>query len=88
MMKKSSVFLSAALLAGGLTLGALFLETACADDDDGQEGTITKIDPATGKVELKTQKGPVQVYIDSDDAKEFKEGDKVEINVELEKATE
>jgi Cu/Ag efflux protein CusF len=86
-MKKVSAFLSAALLVGGLTLGALFPEAAGAAEEAELQGTITKLDPATGRVELKTEKGPVQIYIDSDEVKEFKEGDKVEIDVELEKVT-
>ena len=86
-MKKAGLLLSAALLVGGLTLGALSPHPARADEEDELEGTITKIDPTTGKVELKTEKGPVQVYFDADEVKEFKEGDNVEIEVELEKVT-
>jgi hypothetical protein len=83
-MKKAYVFLSSALLASGLTLGALSPDVVRADDEARMRGTITKLDPASGRMELKTEKGPAIVYFAPEDLKNYKEGDAVKLEVELE----
>lgn len=85
-MKKAYVWLSTALLAGGLTFGALSPNAARADQEARMQGTITKIDPASGRIELKTDKGPAVVYFAPQDLKNYKEGQAVKVEVELEAA--
>ena len=76
-MKKPYAFLSTALLAGGLTLGTLSPSVARADEEARMQGTITKLDPASGKMELKTDKGPAIVYFTPEALKNYKVGDAV-----------
>ena len=85
-MKKAYTLLSTALLAGGITLGALSPSVAGADEEARMQGTITKIDPASGRIELKTDKGPAVVYFAPEDLKKYKEGDAVKLEVEMEAA--
>jgi hypothetical protein len=85
-MKKAYALLSTALLAGGLTFGALSPHAARADEEARMQGTITKIDQASGRIELKTDKGPAVVYFAPEDLKNYKEGQAVKLEIELEPA--
>ena len=85
-MKIAYMFLSTALLVSGLTLGTLSPGTARADEEARMQGTISKIDPTSGKIELKTDKGPAIVYFAPEALKNLKVGDQVKLEVELEPA--
>jgi hypothetical protein len=85
-MKKAYTLLSTALLAGGITFAALSPNTARADEEARMQGTITKIDPVSGRIELKTDKGPAIVYFAPEDLKNYKEGQAVKLEIELEPA--
>jgi hypothetical protein len=85
-MKKAYAVLSATLLVGGLTLGAVAPSTARADEKARMQGTISKLDPASGRIELKTDKGPAVVYFTPETLKNLKEGDQVKLEVEIEPA--
>src|SRR5437870_8192615 len=75
-MYKSRMFLSAAVLAGGLTMVALSADAAHTDEPVRQ-GTISKIDQASGRIELRTDKGPVHIYLTPEGLKNLKAGDQV-----------
>jgi len=85
-MKKLSALLSTTLLIGGLTIGALSPDTARADEKARMQGTISKLDSVSGRIELKTDKGPAAVYFAPQALKNLKEGDQVRVEVELEPA--
>jgi hypothetical protein len=85
-MKKAYAFLSTALLASGLTMGALSPGVAHADEKARMQGTISIIDHTSGKIELKTEKGPAVVYFAPEALKNLKLGDQVKLEVELESA--
>jgi len=78
-MKKVYAVLTAALLAGGLTTMAFADHNK---DEALMHGTIHSIDHATGKVELKTDKGTAQLYFTPDSVKNFKEGEQVTVELE------
>jgi hypothetical protein len=85
-MNKAYALLSTVLLAGGLTLGALAPTLARADEEARMQGTITKLDQTSGRIELKTDKGPAVVYFAPEALKNLKEGDQIKLEVELEPA--
>ena len=76
--------LSAALLAGGLTTAAFAHDEGRAGEPM-MKGTISTIDHASGKIELQTDQGPVQVYFAPDTVKNLKEGDQVALELETSK---
>jgi hypothetical protein len=80
-MKKARTFLSAALLMGGLSTAALALEARHAGALVTRR-TISKIDRDSGKIELMTEKGPVQVHFAPDLIKNLKEGDAVALELQ------
>jgi hypothetical protein len=59
-MNKAHPFLRAALLAGWLTLAIQSPGTTCADEGTKVQGTISQIDPVSGRVELQTEEGLMQ----------------------------
>ena len=87
-MKKAWTVLRAALLAGWLTLAVQSSDPGCADEEVKVQGTIREIDPATGRIELQTAEGFLQFYVAPEDVEQFKVGDKVEVELEPETATE
>jgi hypothetical protein len=80
-MKKAWTFLRAALLAGCLTLALQFPTTPYAEEGEKVQGTISRIDPVSGKVELQTEEGLMQFSLAPEDAEQFKVGDKVEVEL-------
>ena len=77
-MKKMYSLFAAALLVGGLT-------TAAIAHDKGEasiQGTINKVDPSTGMVELKTDNGTMELNFTPDSVKNFKEGQQVVLELE------
>src|SRR5262250_957052 len=85
-MKKTYGLLSTALLVGGLTLGAIAPGVVRADQEARMQGTISMMDHTSGKIELKTEKGPAVVYFAPEALKNFKLGDQVKLEVEMEQA--
>lgn len=83
-MRKTCRLLSVALLAGGLSTAALAHDEGRSEEPK-MKGTISKIDPASGKIELKTDQGPAQVYFAPDSIKSLKEGDQVTLELETSK---
>ena len=83
-MKKACAFLSAALLAGGLITAVLAHDEGRADEPM-MRGTISKIDHASGKIDLQTDMGPAQVYFPPVSVKNLKEGDQVALELETSK---
>ena len=83
-MKNVYAFLSVTLLIGGLTTMALSHDEAGAAEPVMQ-GTINQIDHISGRIELTTEKGPVQVHFAPDALKNLKEGEQVAL--ELKTAT-
>jgi hypothetical protein len=83
-MTKACALLSAVLLAGGLSTAALAHDEGRAGEPM-MKGTISSIDHASGKIELKTDQGPAQVYFAPEEIKNFKEGDQVVLELETSK---
>jgi hypothetical protein len=83
-MKKACALLSAALLAGGLSTAALAHDEGRAGEPK-MKGTISSIDHDSGKIELKTDQGPAQVYFAPNAVKNLKEGDQVALELETSK---
>ena len=75
-MNKFGMCLSAAVLAGGLTTITLSADAAHADEPVIQ-GTISKIDQVSGRIELRTDKGPAHIYLSPEGLKNLKAGDQV-----------
>src|SRR5712692_911274 len=99
-MKTGGILLCAFLLSGGVASGALAAEESPHPGPLGsalapalqtgmgteatERGTIGKIDPHTGKIEVKTARGTAEIYREPDFAKHFKAGE--EVTLELEQA--
>jgi hypothetical protein len=79
-MKQAYAFLSAVVLAGGLTTAALPPNAAGADEPV-MRGTISSIDHTSGKIELRTDKGPSRVYLAPEALKNLKAGDQVALEL-------
>src|SRR5437762_2161889 len=60
-MKKIFALLSTTLLAGGLSTSAWAAQPGC-EEVPMMRGTISSLDPITGRIELRTEQGPVQAY--------------------------
>jgi hypothetical protein len=84
-MKKAYTLLSTAFVAGVLTLGVLSPNPIRADQEAKMKGTISTINHVNSRVEITTDKGPVQIYFVPEMIKDLKAGDKVEVALELEK---
>jgi hypothetical protein len=84
-MKKACALLSAAVLAGGLSTAALAHDEGRAGGEPLMKGTISSIDHDSGKIELKTDQGPAQVYFAPDAVKNLKEGDRIALGLETSK---
>jgi hypothetical protein len=98
-MKKVGLLLCAFLLSGGVASGVLAAEESPHREPLGsapvplqtsvgteatERGTIGKIDPSTGKIEVKTARGTAEIYREPDFATHFKVGE--EVTLELEQA--
>jgi len=83
-MKKACALVSAMVLAGGLSTAAFAHDEGRADEPM-MKGTISQIDHDSGKIELKTDQGPVQVTFAPEQVKNFKEGDQVVLELETAK---
>ena len=81
-MKNVAAVLSAALVAGGIATAALAHDEGRAGEEPMMRGTITMIDHATGKIELKTDMGTSQVYFAPQSVKNLKEGDHIALELE------
>ena len=102
-MKTVSSLLSAILLTGGIAGAALaaqesphpgVLGSASAPamqagtaNEATERGTISKIDPSTGKMEVKTARGTAEVYSTPEAAKHFKAGEAVTLELEQAQGT-
>jgi len=102
-MKKVGTLVSALLLTGGVAIAALAAEEShhpgtlgsasaptrhtAAVNAATERGTISKIDPRTGKIEVKTARGTAEVYSEPDFAKHFKEGEPVTLELEQAQGT-
>jgi hypothetical protein len=84
-MKTPNTLLSTALLAGGLTWSIVSPTLSHADQEAKVKGTISEMDHSRGRIELTTEKGPVQVYFIPETIKDLKAGNKGEGAVELHK---
>ena len=76
MKKKHAAWLSAVVFAGGLSISVLAPREAHAEEMT-ITGTISKIDRATGKVEVVTEKGLALIYFAPAAVKDLTEGDQV-----------
>jgi hypothetical protein len=80
-MKKLYAVLSAALLAGGLSPAAWALQPGC-EEVPMMRGTITSLDPTSGRIELRTEKGPALAYFTPEALKNLKPGDPVALGLQ------
>ena len=102
-MKTVSALLTTILLTGGIASAALAapesphaggsgkvatpaLQAGVANEAT-ERGTIGKIDPSSGKLEVKTARGIAEVYSTPDAAKRFKEGEAVTLELEQAQGT-
>jgi hypothetical protein len=84
-MKTPYPLLSTALLAGGRTWGIVLSTLLHADQEAKVKGTISEMDHSSGRIELTTEKGPVQIYFIPETIKDLKAGAKGEVALELQK---
>jgi len=80
-MKKIFALLSTTLLAGGLSTAAWAAQPGC-EEVPMMRGTISSLDPTTGRIELRTEQGPVQAYFTPEALKNLKPGDPVDLGLQ------